>query len=45
MSIDKNAIKLIVTDIDGTLGPVSTDRINEEYYEVIKDRLAKLGGG
>lgn len=35
MSIDKNAIKLIVTDIDGTLGPVSTDRINEEYYEVI----------
>lgn len=32
---NKNAIKLIVTDIDGTLGPVSTDRINEEYYEVI----------
>ena len=35
MSVNKKAIKLIVTDIDGTLGPVSTAHINEEYYEVI----------
>lgn len=35
MSVDKKIIKLIVTDVDGTLGPVSTASINEEYYEVI----------
>ena len=35
--MEKHKIKLIVTDIDGTLGPVSTDRINEEYYEVIRE--------
>ena len=35
MSVDKKTIKLIVTDVDGTLGPVSTASINEEYYEVI----------
>ena len=35
--MEKHKIKLIVTDIDGTLGPVNTDRINEEYYEVIRE--------
>lgn len=40
--MEKKEIKLIVTDIDGTLGPVNTDRINEEYYEVIS-RLQDKG--
>lgn len=40
--MERNKIRLIVTDIDGTLGPVNTDRINEEYYEVIRS-LQKRG--
>lgn len=40
MSLDK--VKLVVTDIDGTLGPVNTSRINEEYYEVIR-KLSQKG--
>ncbi len=41
MSVDPKKIKLIVTDIDGTLGPVSTSKINEEYYTVIRRLLEK----
>lgn len=42
-----NNIKLVVTDIDGTLGPANTDRINEEYYDVIRKLQEKgiLFGG
>ena len=45
--MENNKIKLIVTDIDGTLGPVNTDKINEEYYEVIRNLQEKgiLFGG
>lgn len=32
-------IKLIATDVDGTLGPVSTPVINPEYYSVIEELL------
>lgn len=34
-------IRLIVTDVDGTLGPVSTAVIHKEYYEVIEKLLKK----
>lgn len=34
-------IRLIVTDVDGTLGPVSTATIHEEYYKVIEKLLDK----
>lgn len=32
-------IKLIATDVDGTLGPVSTPTINPEYYTVMDELL------
>lgn len=34
-------IRLIVTDVDGTLGPVSTAEIHKDYYEVIEKLLDK----
>lgn len=34
-------IKLIATDVDGTLGEVSTPTIHEEYYSVIRALLDK----
>lgn len=40
--MEEKKIKLIVTDIDGTLGPVSTDHIHKDYYEVINE-LQKKG--
>ena len=30
-------IKMVVSDIDGTLLPEGTDQMNPEYYEVIRE--------
>ena len=34
-------IKLIVTDVDGTLGPVNTPTIHKDYYPMMEQLLKK----